>query len=187
MKLIWTDVISTSNAFLWTQVESSVAIICACLPTLKGLLARMMPGLFGSKSRSNFSGSSKLENYRSGSRKAASEKDTYARRAHKINRDDASSQENHRHYQRGRYEGFCNEKWRRPEHRRWGDVSKWGCDPMAGGFGYSLGFLTWFLIWFFQCICHFDIISLYHIYLSIIIWSAGFVIWKPSWKRKQSW
>jgi uncharacterized SAM-binding protein YcdF (DUF218 family) len=58
---------------------------------------------------------------------------------------------------------------------------------MAGGFGYSLGFLTWFLIWFFQCICHFDIISLYHIYLSIIIWSAGFVIWKPSWKRKQSW
>lgn len=42
------DVISTSNAFLWTQVESCVAIICICLPTLKGPLGRIFPRIFGS-------------------------------------------------------------------------------------------------------------------------------------------
>src|ERR1035441_1680826 len=46
------DVISTSNAFLWTQVESSVGIICACLPTLKGPITKLFPNLFGSKNRS---------------------------------------------------------------------------------------------------------------------------------------
>lgn len=46
------DVISTSNAFLWTQVESCVAIICVCLPTLKGVLGKFMPNLFTTKGRS---------------------------------------------------------------------------------------------------------------------------------------
>lgn len=39
---------STNRAFLWTQVESCVAIICACLPTLKAPISRVLPKLFPS-------------------------------------------------------------------------------------------------------------------------------------------
>jgi hypothetical protein len=55
------DVISTSNAFLWTQVESCVAIICICLPTLRGPLGRLMPTIFGSLSSRNTKNSYNLE------------------------------------------------------------------------------------------------------------------------------
>ncbi|CAG8977624.1 hypothetical protein HYALB_00011728 [Hymenoscyphus albidus] len=51
-----TYVISTSSAFLWTQVESCVAIICVCLPTLKGLIKIVMPTLFTTGIRSAHDG-----------------------------------------------------------------------------------------------------------------------------------
>ncbi|KAG9228988.1 hypothetical protein BJ875DRAFT_214150 [Amylocarpus encephaloides] len=47
-----TYVISTSNAFLWTQLESCVAIICVCLPTLKGLVSKLAPNIFSTLGRS---------------------------------------------------------------------------------------------------------------------------------------
>jgi hypothetical protein len=47
-----TFVISTSNAFLWTQLESCVAIICVCLPTVKGLITNILPNLISTKGRS---------------------------------------------------------------------------------------------------------------------------------------
>jgi hypothetical protein len=47
-----TYVISTSNALLWTQVESCVAVICVCLPTLKGLIVKIIPNIFSTKGRS---------------------------------------------------------------------------------------------------------------------------------------
>jgi hypothetical protein len=41
---------STNRAFIWTQTESCVGIICACLPTLKAPISRLLPKLFsGSK------------------------------------------------------------------------------------------------------------------------------------------
>jgi hypothetical protein len=49
--LTTSDIISTSNAFLWTQVESCVAIICACLPLLKGPLTQVFPTIFKSITR----------------------------------------------------------------------------------------------------------------------------------------
>ena len=39
---------STNRAFLWTHIESCVGIICACLPTLKAPLSRVLPKLFPS-------------------------------------------------------------------------------------------------------------------------------------------
>ncbi|KAH8669517.1 hypothetical protein BGZ60DRAFT_538235 [Tricladium varicosporioides] len=47
-----TYIISTSNAFLWTQLEACVAIICASLPTLKGPIMKIMPRIFGTVNRS---------------------------------------------------------------------------------------------------------------------------------------
>jgi len=47
-----TDVISTSNALLWTQIESCVGVICACLPTLKGPIGKLLPNLFTIRGRS---------------------------------------------------------------------------------------------------------------------------------------
>jgi hypothetical protein len=46
-----TFVISTSNAFLWTQLGSCVTIICVCLPTLKGVVAKVVPNLFSPRGR----------------------------------------------------------------------------------------------------------------------------------------
>ncbi|OBT72710.1 hypothetical protein VF21_08807 [Pseudogymnoascus sp. 05NY08] len=39
---------STNRAFLWTHIESCVGIICACLPTLKAPISRVLPKLFPS-------------------------------------------------------------------------------------------------------------------------------------------
>jgi hypothetical protein len=41
---------STNRAFIWTQVESCVGIICACLPTLKAPVTRYLPRLLGGSS-----------------------------------------------------------------------------------------------------------------------------------------
>ena len=51
-----TYIMSTSNAFLWTQVESCVAIICVCLPTLKGLVVKFVPRLFSTSGRATSNG-----------------------------------------------------------------------------------------------------------------------------------
>jgi hypothetical protein len=39
---------STNRAFLWTHIETCVGIICACLPTLKAPISRVLPKLFPS-------------------------------------------------------------------------------------------------------------------------------------------
>jgi hypothetical protein len=45
--LIVTD--ATGEAFIWTQVESDVGIICCCLPPLKAFVTRFVPQIFGKK------------------------------------------------------------------------------------------------------------------------------------------
>ena len=39
---------ATGTSVIWTQVESTVGVICACAPTLRSPLARFMPYIFGS-------------------------------------------------------------------------------------------------------------------------------------------
>ncbi|OBT58914.1 hypothetical protein VE04_00582 [Pseudogymnoascus sp. 24MN13] len=39
---------ATGTSVIWTQVESTVGVICACAPTLRSPLARLMPFVFGS-------------------------------------------------------------------------------------------------------------------------------------------
>ena len=39
---------ATGTSVIWTQVESTASVICACLPSLGGPLARFLPSLFGS-------------------------------------------------------------------------------------------------------------------------------------------
>ncbi|KFY53304.1 hypothetical protein V496_07731 [Pseudogymnoascus sp. VKM F-4515 (FW-2607)] len=39
---------ATGTSVIWTQVESTVGVICACAPTLRSPLARFMPFIFGS-------------------------------------------------------------------------------------------------------------------------------------------
>ncbi|KFY29736.1 hypothetical protein V494_08502 [Pseudogymnoascus sp. VKM F-4513 (FW-928)] len=38
---------ATGTSVIWTQVESTVGVICACAPTLRSPLARFMPFIFG--------------------------------------------------------------------------------------------------------------------------------------------
>jgi hypothetical protein len=43
----WDDV----GAGIWSAIENSCAVICACLPTLRPLMAMMFPRLFGTVGR----------------------------------------------------------------------------------------------------------------------------------------
>src|ERR1700753_1550493 len=38
---------ATGKAFIWTQVESDVGIICCCLPMLKAWTTKYVPSIFG--------------------------------------------------------------------------------------------------------------------------------------------
>lgn len=40
---------ATGTSVIWTQVESTVGVICACAPSLRSPLARFIPKLFGSE------------------------------------------------------------------------------------------------------------------------------------------
>lgn len=42
---------ATGTSVIWTQVESTVGVICACAPTLRSPLARFLPFIFGSTKR----------------------------------------------------------------------------------------------------------------------------------------
>jgi len=42
---------ATGTSVIWTQVESTVGVICACAPSLRVPLARLFPFLFGSTQR----------------------------------------------------------------------------------------------------------------------------------------
>jgi hypothetical protein len=43
---------NVSSAFLWSAVEVNVGIICACIPTLKPLITRILPSLITERTRS---------------------------------------------------------------------------------------------------------------------------------------
>jgi hypothetical protein len=57
---------ATGEAFIWTQVETDVGIICACLPTLKAVLGKLIAKIPG-----NWSTASEAYNldYMDGSRR----------------------------------------------------------------------------------------------------------------------
>jgi hypothetical protein len=44
---------ATGTSVVWTQVESTVGVICACAPSLRSPLARFLPFLFGSSNHDN--------------------------------------------------------------------------------------------------------------------------------------
>jgi fucose permease len=46
---------AASTAFMWSAVEVNVGIICACIPTLKPLIKRILPSMITEHSRSNTS------------------------------------------------------------------------------------------------------------------------------------
>jgi hypothetical protein len=59
-------------AATWSSVEINVGIICSCLPLLRPILTRFMPGAMSSKARSNNAGPRQYATIRSTrSRKAA--------------------------------------------------------------------------------------------------------------------
>jgi hypothetical protein len=45
--LILNHLDATGEAFIWTQVETDVGIICACFPTLKGFLGKLISKIPG--------------------------------------------------------------------------------------------------------------------------------------------
>jgi len=62
---------ATGEAFIWTQVESDVGIICCCLPTLKAFVTRFIPEAFGKNgysSRNNAYSLSGINNHNVSSR-----------------------------------------------------------------------------------------------------------------------
>lgn len=44
---------ATGTSVIWTQVESTVGVICACAPSLRAPLARWIPVLFGAANHGN--------------------------------------------------------------------------------------------------------------------------------------
>lgn len=88
-----TYVISTSNAFLWTQLETCVGIICACLPTLKGPLGKLLPTLFASSRGRSTRDAYEIDTF--DQKRSAAWKDTSksSRNATRSSIDDSSSQE----------------------------------------------------------------------------------------------
>lgn len=44
---------ATGTSVIWTQVEATVGVICACAPSLRVPLARFFPFLFGSSNTSS--------------------------------------------------------------------------------------------------------------------------------------
>ncbi|PYH91991.1 hypothetical protein BO71DRAFT_330972 [Aspergillus ellipticus CBS 707.79] len=52
------------DALLWSAIEASTGIICACLPFLKHPIQRLLPGWFSSLGSGGRSGRSKKSNYR---------------------------------------------------------------------------------------------------------------------------
>ncbi len=45
---------ATGTSVIWTQVESTVGVICACAPSLRQPLANLIPKLFGSASDDSY-------------------------------------------------------------------------------------------------------------------------------------
>jgi hypothetical protein len=94
LKFYLADVISTSNAFLWTQLETCVGIICACLPTLKGPLGKLVPTLFNTSRGRSTRDAYEIDTFdKKASHSAWKDNTKNSRSATKMSMDDSSSQE----------------------------------------------------------------------------------------------